>query len=88
MKVNFRRFPVYATIRKDMVVEQDISFALANGIYSNIPGVMAHSLSLRIYEAEGELELTDKEVSALSEWARMFSGVIADSLCDYISKNK
>jgi hypothetical protein len=68
-----------------MVVEQDISFVLANGIYCNIAGVMAHSLSLRIYEANGEIELTDKEVESLKEWADFFVGLIADSIKDKLS---
>lgn len=85
MKINFKKFPIYTSIRKDMVVEQDISFVLANGIYCNIAGVMAHSLSLRIYEANGEIELTDKEVESLKEWADFFVGLIADSIKDKLS---
>ena len=88
MKINFRKFPVYASIRKDMVIEQDISFPIANGIYTHIGGVMAHSVAIRIYNSDGEIVLTDEESAAFAEWVKMFSGVIADSLCDYISKNK
>lgn len=88
MKINFKKFPIYTSIRKDMVVEQDISFVLANGIYCNIAGVMAHSLSLRIYETDGEVELTEKEVAALKEWAELFVGLISDSIKDYIAKKQ
>lgn len=87
MKVNFRKFPVYTSIRKDMVMEQDIAFPLANGIYSNIPGIMAHAVALKIYNAEGELELTGDETVALGEWTQLFSGIIADSIKDYITKH-
>lgn len=87
MKVNFRKFPVYTSIRKDMVMEKDISFLLSNGIYSNIPGVMAHSVAVRIYEAAGEMELTAEETGALEQWTQMFSGIVADSIKDYIMKH-
>ena len=87
MKVNFRKFPVYTSIRKDMVTEQDIAFPLANGIYSNIPGIMAHAVALKIYGAESEVELTQEEAQALCQWTEMFSGIIADSIRDYIVKH-
>lgn len=88
MKANFKRFPVYMSIRKDMVQEQDISFILSNAIYTNIPGVMAHSVAMRIYESDGDMELSEEETMQLEQWAGMFSGIIADSIKDYISKNK
>ena len=75
-------------IRKDMVHEQDISYILSNAIYTNIPGIVAHSVAMRIYESEGEIELSEEEISHLESWAEMFSGIIADSIKDYIKKNK
>lgn len=88
MKANFKKFPIYMNIRKDMVQEQDISFILSNAIYTNIPGVMAHSVAMRIYESDGDMELSEEETMQLEQWAGMFSGIIADSIKDYISKNK
>lgn len=88
MKANFKKFPVYMNIRKDMVQEEDISYILSNAIYTNIPGVMAHSVAMRIYEAEGDMELSDEETSCLAAWAEMFSGIIADSIKDYIKNKK
>ena len=87
MKANFRKFPVYTSIRKDMVVEQDITFPLSNGIYTNIPGIMAHAVAMKIYMSEAEVELTREETNALSQWAELFCGIIADSIKDYIQKH-
>ena len=87
MKINFKKFPVYTSIRKDMVMEQDISFLLANGIYTNIPGIMAHAVALKIYNAEADIELTDEEIKAMGQWTTMFSGIVADSINDYIKKH-
>lgn len=87
MKANFRKFPVYTSIRKDMVTEQDIAFPLSNGIYTNIPGIMAHAVAMKIYNSEGEVELTAEETLSLSKWVDLFSGIIADSVKDYINEH-
>lgn len=87
MKANFKKFPVYTSIRKDMVMEQDISFPLSNGIYSHVPGVMAHAVAIKIYNSEGDMELTAEESEAMKRWAELFSGIIADSVKDYIEKH-
>lgn len=81
MKVNFKKLPVYTSIRKDKTEEVDISEVIANTIYMNVGGVIAHSLALRIYE-QGEVELSDKEVEIIKHVADGFVGVIADSIKD------
>lgn len=81
MKVNFKKMPVYTSIRKDKTEEVDISEVIANTIYMNVGGVIAHSLALRIYE-QGEVELSDKEVEIIKHVADGFVGVIADSIKD------
>ena len=68
-------------------MEQDIAFPLSNGIYTNIPGIMAHAVAMKIYNAEGEVELTTEETGALIQWVELFSGIIADSIKDYITKH-
>mgnify|MGYP003310800994 CR=1 FL=1 len=88
MKINFRKFPVYANIRKSIMVEQDVSFVLANGIYVNIPGIAAHSLAMKIYTSEGEVEISKDEADAICQWMDLFCGVIADSVKDYLSRNR
>jgi len=81
MKVNFKKLPVYTSIRKDKTEEVDFSEVIANTIYMNVGGVIAHSLALRIYE-QGEVELSDKEVEIIKHVADGFVGVIADSIKD------
>lgn len=83
-KINFKKFPVYKSIRRDETEEVDISEVIANVIYKNVGGVIAHSLALRIYE-QGEVELSDKEVEVLKQVADGFVGVIADSIKDKLS---
>ena len=79
MKVDFRKFPVYKSIRRDETEEVDISEVLANTIYTTRGGVAAHSLAVRIYE-QGEVELSDKEKEIVLQTAEVFVGVVADSI--------
>lgn len=88
MKANFKKFPVYNSIRKDVVIERDIAFDLSNAIYTNIPGIAAHALAMKIYNAEGEVELTHEEAASIEKWSGMFVGLIADSIKDYFEKNE
>jgi hypothetical protein len=88
MQINFRKFPVYTSIRKDAVMVQDISFVVSNGIYTNVPGIMALAVSMKIYTSDGAVDLTEAETAALGQWMRMFTGCIAESVIDYIDKVK
>lgn len=81
MTVNFKKFPIYTSIKRDRTNEVDISEAIANTIYMNVGGVAAHSLALRIYN-DGEVELNDKETEIIKQIANGFVGVIADSIKD------
>lgn len=87
MKVNFKGFPLYTSIKRDKTEEVDISEAIANTIYMNVGGVIAHSLALRIYE-QGEVELNEKEIEIMKQVADGFVGVVADSIKDKLSLSK
>lgn len=80
-KIDFRKLKVYTSIRKDEVKEMDAAYLIANTIYKNMGGVMAHSLAMRIYE-QGEVELNEKEEEMLVKLADGFAGVLADSIKD------
>ena len=84
VKVNFKLFPLYTSIKRDKTNEVDISEAIANVIYMNVGGVVAHSLALRIYE-QGEVELNEKEVELIMQVADGFVGMLADSIKDKLS---
>jgi hypothetical protein len=84
MKVNFKKLPVYTSIRKDKTENVDVSEAVADTIYKNVGGVVAHSLALRIYN-DGEVELNEKECEIVRMVADGFVGIIADSIKDKLS---
>lgn len=83
-KVDFKAFPLYTNIKRNQTTEVDISEVIANTIYMNVGGVVAHSLALRIYE-QGEVDLNEKEVELVMQVADGFAGVIADSIKDFCS---
>lgn len=84
MKINFKKLPVYTSIKKDKTEEFDASFLIANTIYTQVGGLVAHSLAMRIYE-QGEVELNEKEIELIRKVADGFVGVLADSIKDRLS---
>lgn len=84
MKVNFKELHVYTSIRKDKTEKLDVSEAVADVIYKNVGGVVAHSLALRIYN-DGEVDLNEKECEIVRMVADGFVGIIADSIKDKLS---
>lgn len=84
VRIDFKKFPLYTSIKREKTEEVDISEVIANTIYMNVGGVIAHSLALRIYE-QGEVELSDKEVEIIKQVADGFVGVVTDSIKDKLS---
>lgn len=84
MTVNFKELPVYTSIRKDKTEKVDVSEVIADTIYKNVGGVVAHSLALRIYN-DGEVELNEKESEIIRMVADGFVGIIADSIKDKLN---
>lgn len=84
VRIDFRKFPVYKSIRRDETEEVDISEVLANIIYTTRGGVVAHSLAMRIYE-QGEVELSEKDKEIILQASDVFVGKLADSLKNFCS---
>lgn len=76
MKVNFKQFDVYTSLKGDQRQTTDAREAVADAVYMAGIGVFAHSLALRILQSEGEIELTAREEQivehALAEKGRSF----------------
>ena len=87
MKVNFRKFPVYTSIRKAEKVNADISEGVANAIYMSVGGIAAKDLAMRIFK-EGEVDLNNREIAIVTNAAQGCVGIMADSLLDYFFKEK
>lgn len=76
--------PCYTGITKKNRVEQDVAEQLADVIYQNVPGIGAHRLAEKIYEAKGPVDLDEREINILLNSSNIFTGVFADSLKDWI----
>lgn len=81
VRIDFRKLPVYTSIRKDKTEEYDASYLVANIIYTQVGGLVAHSLAMRIYE-QGEVELNEQEVELVRKVADGFVGILADAIKD------
>lgn len=81
VRIDFRKLPVYTSIKKDRTEEFDASYLVANTIYTQVGGLVAHSLAMRIYE-NGEVELNENEVELVRKVADGFVGILADAIKD------
>lgn len=86
-RINFKRLPVYTSIKKDKTEEFDASFLVANTIYTQVGGLVAHSLAMRIYE-QGEVELNDREMAIIHHVTEGMAGVVADSIKNVLITDK
>lgn len=64
-KINFKELNVKPVLGNDQVVKVDIKADMANLVYTNASGVAALSLATRIYESDGEVELSPEDIEAL-----------------------
>ncbi len=65
----------------------DVSRDLADTIYKNANGIMAHDLAFRIYRSEGQLELTDDELAFLASFLNSTTPIFQDSFAANIQSN-
>lgn len=87
VRIDFRKVPVFTSIKKDKTEEVDISEVVANAIYMRVGGVVAHSLAMRIYE-HGEVELNEREMAIIKHVTEGMAGVVADSIKNVLITDK
>lgn len=61
MKLNFKELEIYTSISKREKVVGDARESFADILYSQCNGIKAHSLALRIYESNGEIDISTDE---------------------------
>ena len=81
MKIDFRKLPVYKSIKKDEADLVDISEFLSNYIYTHCNGIAACSLAMDIFK-NGEVELNNKQIEFILQISENFVAVLADSIKD------
>ena len=79
MKINFKQFPMYTGIDKKEMVACDVAYSLANNLYTKVPdNIGAHCLSEKIYNAEGNVDLSGQEIDIIRYAYPTFTGAFAD----------
>ncbi len=77
-----------ADISGRRTVKMDVREAFGNLIYTNMNGIAAHALALKIYRSEGDLEYTDAEVQALRTASeKLCTPMFIDGLALQINKS-
>lgn len=64
-KINLKRLEVFADMQKKICTVLDVHEQIANLVYANSYGFTGHALAHKVYESEGEIELTDEEAREL-----------------------
>lgn len=80
VKINFKEIKIYKDIAKTKVAVVDIQEEAANDLYEKGQGIGFHALALKIYNAQGEIELDEKEYALLMAYAnQMCTPAIIDA---------
>lgn len=81
VKINFKEIKIYKDIAKTKVAVVDKQEEVANDLYEKGQGIGFHALAMKIYNADGEVELDEKEYGLLMAYAnQMCTPAIIDAL--------
>lgn len=80
MKINFQNFMSFTDISQTSTIEVDIRKDFADLMYKNMNGIEAHDLALRIYRSEGDMEVSDSDVSLIKGLASKATPIFYDSI--------
>lgn len=72
VKLNFQRFSVPTGISGEHRRTGDARESFADIIYTNVNGIRAHALAMKIYRSEGSEDYTDEEVRLMKGLAERF----------------
>ena len=68
-KINFKSLQVKTSLKGDNVVTIDGAADIADIIYKQGMGIEAHALAHKIYDSDGELEISDAEARIIEDLA-------------------
>lgn len=78
---------MFLDITQEKTQTVDVSRDLADTIYKNANGIVAHDLAFRIYRSEGPLELTDDELAFLTSFLGSTTPIFQDSFSANVKEN-
>jgi hypothetical protein len=65
MKINFEQLKVFTDIAKTRETVTNVKVQIADALYQNGFGIATHALAFKIYNTNGECELTEEECQIL-----------------------
>lgn len=68
-RINFQQFGIYTSVSRKEKVMGDVRENFANLLYTQVNGIRAHTLALKIFQSEGETEYTDEEILLIQKVA-------------------
>lgn len=71
MRINFEQFTLFKDIAHNEKEILNVKNVLANEIYTKGQGIAFHALAFKIYNSEGEIELSDEEFAILIDFAEV-----------------
>lgn len=87
MTINLKKFPIFTSVKKDMVSEVDVKDNIANILYMGGQGLPTHALAFKIYNSDGEIDLSSNEIDIILSNESLFTCVFLDSLKAYADKH-
>ena len=70
IKINFEDVGIYTDIEHKTMVRLDMKKKIANDLYNHGQGIAFHALALKIYNSQGEIELSEEEYNLLMDYVR------------------
>ena len=84
IKINFEDIGIYTDIERKTMVRLDMKKKIANDLYNHGQGIAFHALALKIYNSQGEIELSEEEYNLLMDYVRQMGTPAAiDALESY-----
>ena len=72
-KIDFQHFKIYTTVSRKVAQAVDVRETFANMIYTNVNGIRAHALAMKIFKGDGETEYSKEEAQMIRS--------VAEQLC-------
>ena len=88
MKIDFTDISIPTGIDKREQVRTDVRRDFANVVYRMGTGIEAHALALKIYNATGPEDFTDRECALIREFAEQCSPAFIDAMNEILINNE
>lgn len=85
MKIDFTDIGIPAGIDKAELIRADVRLDFANVVYKMGTGIEAHALALKIYNAAGPEEFTERECDLIRGFAGKCTPAFIDAINDILT---